>query len=220
MSQDWDIKRRHEICCGCESSFTAEQSCRTALTWGNEGYQRFDYCEGCWAGKGAPQDTVSAWQGEYVLPPAPGKKAFTIEDIEQLMRDLAEGDGEPPLDVLYLLSVMLERKRILVERDVQTRDDGVTIRVYEHRKTGESFIVRDPELKLDELDQVRERVMQMLALPEPDPEPEPESRADPEEPKTASKALGKLMRNGGFATDEDEPLRQAQDNPADAVQDA
>ena len=57
---------------------------------------------------------------------------------------------------------MLERKRILVERGVQLLADGFKLRVYEHRKTKESFIVTDPGLRLDELETIQDEVAILL----------------------------------------------------------
>ena len=54
-------------------------------------------------------------------------------------------------NVVYVLAVMLERAKILVERDAREQADHTIIRVYEHRKTGESFIVLDPRLRLENL---------------------------------------------------------------------
>jgi hypothetical protein len=65
-------------------------------------------------------------------------------------------------NAIYILAVMLERKRILVEKDVQTREDKTKIRVYEHKKTGETFLVIDPELKLAEIEKVQEEVVGLL----------------------------------------------------------
>ena len=64
--------------------------------------------------------------------------------------------------MVFILTVMLERKRILAEKDVQIRDDGVKVRIYEHKKTGETFLVSDPGLKLAELEQVQEEVVALL----------------------------------------------------------
>jgi len=40
---------------------------------------------------------------------------------------------------------MLERKKLLRETDNQPTNNGI-LRIYEHRKTGEVFIIRDPLL--------------------------------------------------------------------------
>jgi hypothetical protein len=60
---------------------------------------------------------------------------------------------------------MLERKRVLVERDVTLRPDGMKLRIYEHRKTGEMFTIPDPDLRLDEVAAVQEEVNQLLGVP-------------------------------------------------------
>jgi hypothetical protein len=57
---------------------------------------------------------------------------------------------------------MLERRRVLVERGIQRDPDGSVIRIYEHRQTGESFLIREPELRLDQLESVQAEVVAML----------------------------------------------------------
>lgn len=71
-------------------------------------------------------------------------------------------DDEPNIGVIYILAVMLERKRILVERDVKTCDDGSILRIYEHKKSGETFLVTEPHLQLDKLEEVQMQVVELL----------------------------------------------------------
>ena len=66
-------------------------------------------------------------------------------------------------NVVYVLAVMLERSKILVERDAKEQPDHTIIRVYEHRKTGESFIVLDPRLRLENLASVQQEVLALLS---------------------------------------------------------
>lgn len=73
-----------------------------------------------------------------------------------------QDEDNTKINAIYILAVMLERKRILVERDVQTKDDGGTIRVYEHRQSGETFLIPEPHLHLDELEHVQEEVVILL----------------------------------------------------------
>jgi len=58
---------------------------------------------------------------------------------------------------------MLERKRQLTQT-AEKEIDGKKMLFYENKKTGEIFIVRDPELKLDELMQMQEEVATILAF--------------------------------------------------------
>ena len=73
-----------------------------------------------------------------------------------------EVEEEANRNAVFILAVMLERRRVLVERDVQVREDGVKVRFYEHRQTGETFVVPDPGLKLAELEHVQEEVVALL----------------------------------------------------------
>jgi hypothetical protein len=68
---------------------------------------------------------------------------------------------------------MLERKRILKHRDTVRDENGNELLVYEHARSGESFTIPDPHLRLDELTQVQQEVATLL---NPDAEKtEPES---------------------------------------------
>jgi hypothetical protein len=84
------------------------------------------------------------------------------ENAESLLRRLIEDDDSENAPVIYILAVMLERKKILVEKDVSIDEDGTVHRVYEHKKTGETFLILDPQLKLDRLQDVQERVVELL----------------------------------------------------------
>jgi hypothetical protein len=168
MAQDWDIKPLGKVCSGCGVAFADGQPCYSALSFGETGYTREDHCEGCWpkrlAAGGPPYST---WRSVFRLPPPPAEEPLRKETAETLLRRLIELEDERHRNVIYILAVMLERKRILAERDVQTRDDGVLIRVYEHKKTGDTFLIPDPRLLLNELDEVQQQVIEMLGKAEP-----------------------------------------------------
>ena len=93
-------------------------------------------------------------------------------------------DSPQHTNARYLLAVMLERKRILKEVETKRSDDGTLIRIYEHGKSGEVFVIPDPELKLDEIEHVQIEVASLLSPPTPVP-PVEEPPA-PEEPTEAS----------------------------------
>jgi hypothetical protein len=95
----------------------------------------------------------------------------------------------------YILAVMLERKRVLKIKEQIIRD-GQRVFVYEHPKTGDVFTIADPNLQLDQLEQVQHDVAGLLehglnppALPvaeaetipgEPSTTPDGEAPAQPE----------------------------------------
>ena len=163
MAQDWDIKARGEECSGCKMQFQDRQQYFSALVFGSEGYVREDYCGRCWmGGKKEATSAYSQWQGVFRPPPPPPPEALKKETAETLLRRLMEQDDGTKVNVIYILAVMLERKRILVEKDIQKREVGTKLMVYEHRKTAEIFIIPDPCLQLDQLEHVQIEVVDLL----------------------------------------------------------
>jgi hypothetical protein len=55
----------------------------------------------------------------------------------------------------YILAAMLERKRLLKVKE-QFHRDGLRIFVYEHPKTAEIFTITDPDLHLNQPEQVQQ----------------------------------------------------------------
>ncbi len=161
-SQDWDIKPRGMACAQCQAPFTDKQTYVSQLMFGAEGYVRRDYCFACWAREENRDAAISVWKGVFHPPPPPPEEPLKKETAESLLRGLMETNDPTRKNVIFILAVMLERRRLLVERDAQIRDDGTTLRVYEHRQTGDTFMVTDPNLDLNQLEQVQEEVMAML----------------------------------------------------------
>ncbi len=168
MAQDWDIKSRSEACTACSTAFEDGQSYLSALLFGEAGYERADFCEACWQKSEALLAPYSSWQGVYRKPPASDdNEPLKKETAESLLRKLIENEDPQNEGVIYILAVMLERKKTLIEKDVTVDDLGTVHRVYEHRQTGETFLILDPQLKLDKLDDVQTRVIEMLGGPLP-----------------------------------------------------
>lgn len=205
MAQDWDIKSRSEACTACSTAFEDGQSYLSALLFGENGYERADFCEGCWEKSEAVLSPYSSWQGIYRKPPPAGSNdPLKKETAESLLRKLIEDEDPQNEGVIYILAVMLERKKTLVERDVTVDDLGTVHRVYEHRQTGETFLILDPQFKLDKLEDVQTRVIEMLGGPLPRAAAEqlpPESGSpDPTDPTDLSD-----QTDPSDAPDDDDP---------------
>jgi hypothetical protein len=65
---------------------------------------------------------------------------------------------------------MLERQKILRETDNQRTPNGI-LRVYEHRKSGTIYLIRDPDIPLSQVESVQNEVIVLLEnngrVPEP-----------------------------------------------------
>lgn len=156
---NWHVRKCAKACDQCEQAFVDTQVLLSHLAFDNGEYVRKDYCETCAA---LARNSLSSWKTVFIIPPPPAVEPVKKENVESLLRKLLAKENEEDLHAIFILTVMLERKKLLVERDVQRGEDGQKLRIYEHRKTGESFIVIDPELQLDELEQVQEQVALLL----------------------------------------------------------
>jgi hypothetical protein len=193
MAQDWDIKPRGDSCAACQQPFADGAVCFSALTFGENGYQRGDFCAVCWPARAGTAAPVSVWQGVFKMPAPEPEPALRKETAESLLRKFMEDDNPANRNVIYILAVMLERNRALVERDVKLEDGYPSLRVYEHRKTGETFLISDPRLRLDQLESVQQEVAAMLGW---------------NEEKTEEKAEGGAHA-GGVASPEPEKAEAA-----------
>ncbi|MGA2137713.1 MAG: hypothetical protein ABSH14_02510 [Verrucomicrobiia bacterium] len=158
---EWDIQSRSDACTSCRRPFVDKEAYQTLLSMEAAGYTRRDLCVACFAG--APRDgVISYWQGEYKMPVPPPPEAIQKETAETLLRKLVESTDPSHAATRYILAVMLERKRILKHRDTVREENGDELLVYEHARTGESFTLPDPHLRLDQLVQVQQEVAALL----------------------------------------------------------
>ncbi|HMO51297.1 MAG TPA: hypothetical protein PKE26_11130 [Kiritimatiellia bacterium] len=166
MSQEWIIKSRARECAISGAPFADGAVIYSGLRPGAEGYERVDISEAAW-NDAVHDGWISHWRSVYQAPPPPAEEPLKKETVETLLRQYMSKDDYSQVQVIYILAVMLERKRLLIERDVQRRDDGTKIRIYEHRQTGEIFTIPDPELRLDQIGEVQTQVNALLGIPSP-----------------------------------------------------
>ena len=106
------------------------------------------------------------WRSKFTpsLPPAP--EALPKADAESLLRRYLATNRPEHARAAYILALMLERKRLL--RPTGNHADEHTRRrllFYEHAQTGESFVVVDPALRLDQIEDVQREVAGLLKGP-------------------------------------------------------
>lgn len=196
LNQEWNIKPRKLACEKCQADFENHQSYMSRLVFNDQGYVRADFCMPCWTqAEQQRADAVSIWKGMFEAPIPQPEDPLKKENIETRLRSMMEISDPTKAGIRYLLAIILERKRILVEKSVVTREDGGKTHIYEHRKSGESFILEDPMLDFNQLGQIELEVKAMLSgnnsptdtpaqavadAGQPETTPEPESKAEPE----------------------------------------
>lgn len=162
MQQDWNIRTRSESCEGTGRPFAEGETLHTALFREGDVFRRADFSEEAWndrqATDGADQP-FSSWKSRYEPPAPPAPEALPKDDAEGMLRMLAGSHDPAHTNARYLLAVMLERKRIL--RPQASGEKGLL--VYEHARTGETFLIPDPGLSLADLAAVQEEVSALLS---------------------------------------------------------
>ena len=164
MITEWNIQSRGHGCEVCGKPFADKESYHTLLIDEKVGFRRSDVCIPCWQAKFSDAQSLSGfishWQGVYEAPP-PVTEAIQKETAETILRKLIEQNDPQHAPAGYILAVMLERKRILKVKE-QLKRDGQRIFIYEHPKTGDIFTIADPDLRLDQLEQVQRDVAALL----------------------------------------------------------
>ena len=164
---DWHFRSRSNQCKDCETAFEDEQPYHTILFRGLESLERQDICPNCWdkTYKANPKETqgyISHWQGIYEVPPPPPPEAIQKDNAETLLKKLIEQNDPEHTEACFILAVMLERKKVIKNKDQVRQGDGTRLLIYEHTKNGDVFTILDPALKLTELTHVQTKVAQLL----------------------------------------------------------
>lgn len=203
MKEPWSIKSRARACVESGTAFESGQKIRAAIfpDPDSSGFLRKDYTIEAWANREDKEKPFSTWITTYE-PPVIEEKAEDVvdEDPETLLKRLIEEDEEYTENARYILAVMLERQKLLRETDTQEIPSGI-LRVYEHRKTGDVYIIKDPQIPLSDVDRVQEEVRQLL---DPDPEPEAaESTGTSEENGTPGEESPESPEDSGADSEEE-----------------
>lgn len=169
LNETWHLRSRARQCTATGTPFTEGQPIITAIFPDPEssGYLRKDFLEEAWKQRGEEDgQPFSFWRTTYSpILTTENPQAVTKQGAEELLRSLVEEDQEHTENTRYILALMLERQKLLRETDSQPTAGG-TLRIYEHRKTGEVFIVKDPNIALDQVEKIQEEVI-MLLSPQP-----------------------------------------------------
>ncbi|MCX6906865.1 MAG: hypothetical protein NTY01_02355 [Verrucomicrobia bacterium] len=197
--EEWDhLQTRSPLCNGCQRPFADKEDYQTALLLTAEGYRRRDLCQTCWSAA-ERANAVSYWQGTFRIPLPPKPETLKKEDAESLLRKFIDSKDPGHANARYILAIMLERKRTLKHRDT-TEQDGQKILIYEHARTGETFLVPDPRLRLDQLEAVQTEVAALLAPP-PALTPVEQALAAAEQEANADAATAPAVENNPSDTD-------------------
>ena len=162
INQEWSIQTRTDQCAVTGAPFQDGDYFYTLLFEDGEGLRREDISEAAWKERNENQQPYSFWRSKYEAPPPAAPEAIARHTAEDLLRRYMQEQSAQHTAARYLLAVMLERKKLLKEVEAKRTADGALTRIYEHTKTGEVFVVPDPQLRLDQIEEVRAEVSALL----------------------------------------------------------
>ena len=206
FGESWHIKSRSHQCVVTGKSFVDGESIIAAIFPDPEssGWLRKDYSLAGWEQRDEADGVkFSQWKTAYKAPVSHERAAVTKESPIDLLRRMVDEDEEHTEKVRFILAVMLERQKVLVETDTQVVPSGI-LRVYEHRKEGDVFLIRDPNVALDQVEVMQQEVIDLL---ENHGRRAEESATAPEEPLgTGDESEGGEQQESGESVDQGQLL--------------
>ncbi|MEP6667517.1 MAG: hypothetical protein ABJF10_00105 [Chthoniobacter sp.] len=161
INQEWSIQSRAHRCAVTGVEFQDGDYFYTLLFEDGASLRREDISEAAWKERNDNQQPYSFWRSKYEAPLPAAPEAIEKHTAEDLLRRYMEETSPQHAAARYLLAAMLERKRLLKEVETKRSEGGIT-RIYEHTKTGEVFVIPDPQLRLDQIEQVQAEVSSLL----------------------------------------------------------
>jgi hypothetical protein len=161
LADEWSIQHRAEACAVTGQPFVAGENFYTLLFRDGDGFRRQDLSEAAWQQRNENLQPFSFWRSRFEPPPTAPPEPLPKENAEELFQRLVVAADRANANACYVLAAMLERKKILKQIQTEERDRGRVL-IYEHVKSGDVFVVPDPQLHLDELGAVQTEVVQLL----------------------------------------------------------
>jgi len=190
MAENYSIKSRAHRCHVTDEPFVEDQVFIAAIFPDPEtsGYLRHDYSEEAWAQRSKDEPKpFSFWRSHYKPPVKEKQVQVTPLDPESLFIKLVEEDQDHTENARFILAAMLERKKLIRETDTQQLPTGL-LRIYEHRKAGDVYIVKDPQIALSDVESIQEEVQQLLAPENYTTSPEEEVEEKEKAPSDANES--------------------------------
>jgi len=162
MNQDWSIQHRADRCAASGEPFRDGDAFYTLLYHEKGAFRREDLSEAAFKARNENIQPYSFWRSKFETPPPPTPEALGKQTAEDLLRRYMAEQSPEHSNARYILAIMLERKKLLKEVEARRGEDDSLTRIYEHAKTGEVFVIPDPQLRLEQIAEMQAQVAGLL----------------------------------------------------------
>lgn len=166
---DWNIRPRATACCHCKNPFAIGDKGHSLLLPNPQGLERIDLCEACFAAQTQLAPTLRKGAWTFLIPPQKKRnqppETLQRETADHLLRTLLKRNHLNDRPIIYLLSILLERKKQLIERRTTINAEGLRVRIYEQRGTGDIFTIIDPQIQPIDIPAIQRRIITLLESP-------------------------------------------------------
>ena len=131
------------------------------------GFGRRDLCPGCFSALSYDERATASAAWTFSLPATSASRKAVAEtahraSAETVLRTLVERGDPRDRASIYVLALLLERGKHIVERQVTTDGAGRRVHVYEYRGSGELISVTEPSFADIDLPTVQRQVAALL----------------------------------------------------------
>lgn len=167
----YEIARNSKRCCVSGRPLEPGEFYYSALVDMPGGLQRRDYAVENWTGP--PEDTVGFWKGRLPGDNKPaGAKPVTIDTMMQRFVEWYESGDEQYKTLLYVLTLLLIRKKALKLQDVERSEEQEYLIVQRPREKN-TYRVCDPHLPSSQVQEVERELDRLLGADENDSRTQP-----------------------------------------------
>lgn len=156
---DYQIQPHTRRCAATGRDLQPGERYYTALVEEGDLFVRQDFSSQAW--QGPPAGAFSFWSGRVPQPNETAKPRFDDDVLEECFQRLQEQGERSRVNFRYVVALLLiRRKRLRFEQTIDA--DGVEQLELSNIKTGEKYLVLNPQLTDEQMAEVQSEVFRVL----------------------------------------------------------
>ncbi|MHC4660416.1 MAG: hypothetical protein ACYS8W_01885 [Planctomycetota bacterium] len=163
---EYRISRTQKTCAGCNKGFEEKKVFFSVVLDTDSGLQRADYCGDCWDSVSEEEKSgfFSFWKTSIRPKEKRGRRPLDLETARDFFIRLHGAADPQKQNFLYLLTLLILRKRGLVHKKTIRENGGEIFLLHFPREEDTLYHVRVPLLDEDSLESIRTDFSDLLDM--------------------------------------------------------